>query len=229
MAGKWDVDDVVHRIDHALRPLADPKRAIGARAYMKDVAEFLGAATPQRRAAVRAICKSLPEPTSDKLGKTALKLYAKPEREFAYAANDLIDFFSDCANAHFLEKYIEQLLTTKSWWDTVDGLGSVAVCPLTVKFPNKKLIEKWNRSDNLWLVRAAIQHQRGRHQKTNVSYVLKLCSRHADSREFFITKAVGWALRDIAAFDKPAVRQYLRDYPQLHAVAVREAKRGLDR
>lgn len=196
---------------------------------MKDVSEFLGVATPERRAAVRAICKSLPDPTSDNIGKTALKLYAKPEREFAYAANDLIDYFSDCTNAQFLEKYVEQLLITKSWWDTVDGLGSVAISPLTVKYPNKKLIEKWIRSDNKWLVRAAIQHQRGRRRDTNVFYVLQLCARHADSKEFFITKAVGWALRDIAAFDKPAVRQYLRDHPQLHGVAVREAQRGLNR
>lgn len=209
--------------------MADPKRAAGAQAYMKDIAPFLGVATPERRAAVRAICKTLPDPTSDQIGKTATKLYAMKEREFAYAANDLIDYYSDFADKDFLEKYVEKLVTTKSWWDTVDGLGSVAISPLTVSYPNKKLIEKWIRSENIWLNRAAIQHQRGRRKNTNVFYVLELCARFSDSREFFITKAVGWALRDIAAFDKPAVRAYLRDHPELHSVSVREANRGLNR
>ena len=205
------------------------ERAAGAKAYMKDISPFIGVATPERRSAVRHICKTLPSPTSDQLGRTALALYGLEQREFAYAANDMIDFFIECANEKFLEKYVARLIATKSWWDTVDGLGSVAVSPLTVKFPNKKLIEDWIRSDNMWLNRAAIQHQRGRRKNTNVMYVLELCARHSDSREFFITKAVGWALRDIAAFDKPAVRRYLKDHPELHSVSVREANRGLNR
>lgn len=209
--------------------MRNQQRAIGAQAYMKDISPFLGVATPERRRAVRAICKTLPSPSSDQLGRTAQQLYLKSEREYAYAANDMIDYFIDSADENFLAKYVEKLITTKSWWDTVDGLGSVVISPLTVKFPNKKLIEKWIRSDNMWLNRAAIQHQRGRKKNTNVMYALELCSRFADSREFFITKAVGWALRDIAAFDKPAVRQYLRDYPQLHHVSVNEANKGLNR
>lgn len=229
MASNWNVDEVVHSVERALWPLADSKRAAGAKAYMKDISPFIGVATPNRRAALKPIFKSLPDPTSDDIGHAAMKLYSLTEREFAYAGNDLIAYFVDFADKEFLEKYVEKLITTKSWWDTVDGLGSVAISPLTIKFPNKKLIEKWIRSDDKWLVRAAIQHQRGRRKNTNVIYVLELCARHADSKEFFITKAVGWALRDIAAFDKPAVREYLRDHPELHGVAVREAKRGLNR
>ena len=229
MAGNWNIDEVVHTIERALRPLADRKRAAGAKAYMKDVSDFLGVATPDRRAALKPIFKSLPDPTSDDIGKVALRLFALPEREFAYAGYDLISYFWQFADKEFLEKYVEKLLVTNSWWDTVDGLGSAAVSPLTVKYPNKKLIEKWIRSDNRWLNRAAIQHQRGRRTNTDVMYVLELCSRFSNSREFFITKAVGWALRDIAAFDKPAVREYLREHPELHSVSVREANRGLNR
>ena len=229
MSGKWNTNEVVHRIDASLRPLADGERATGAAAYMNNISPFLGVATPERRQAVHAICRTLSAPTSNQLGTAALRLYAKPEREFAYAANDLIGYFVKSADKSFLETFGEKLLTTKSWWDTVDGLGSFAVSPLTVRYPNKKLIERWSRSDNMWLNRAAIQHQRGRKNDTDVQYVLELCARYADSKEFFITKAVGWVLRDIAAFNKPAVRRYLRDHPQLHGVAVREALRGLNR
>jgi 3-methyladenine DNA glycosylase AlkD len=99
--------------------------------------------------------------------------------------------------------------------------------PLTILFPNKKLIEKWNKSHNIWLIRSSIQHQRGRRSQTNVPYVLELCQRHVDSNEFFIVKAIGWALRDISKFNKAAVREFLRKNPELGYVAVREAKRYL--
>ena len=220
---------IVREVRKALTPLSDPVRAAGAQAYMKDIAPFLGVGAPERRAAIKPIFKSLVPATSNELGDAARALMKLREREYAYAACDLIQFHVRSADKNFLADHVEDLLTTKSWWDTVDGFGSAAVSPLTVTFPNKRLIERWIKSPNKWLVRAAIQHQRGRRSDTDVDYVLELCSRHADSREFFITKAVGWALRDIAAFNKPAVRSYLRAFPQLDRVSVREAERGLNR
>jgi 3-methyladenine DNA glycosylase AlkD len=120
-------------------------------------------------------------------------------------------------------------LTTKSWWDTVDSFGSAAVSPLCFRHDARTLVLQWSRSDNLWLNRAAIQHQRGRKSDTDVSFVLEICDAHAHSKEFFVVKAIGWALRDIARIDAPAVRQFLDDHPSLGYVAVREAERGLAR
>lgn len=222
-------DRIVREVRKALKPLADPVRAAGAQAYMKNIAPFLGVATPERRAAIKPIYKSLVPADSNELGHAARALMNLREREYSYAAYDLIQFHIAVADRNFLADHVEDLLTTKSWWDTVDGLGSAAVSPLTVKYPNKRLIERWIKSPDKWLVRAAIQHQRGRRTDTDVDYVLELCARHSDSREFFITKAVGWALRDIAAFNKPAVRTYLKRFPHLDRVAVREAERGLNR
>jgi len=220
---------VVNELRRTLAPLANTDVAKGARAYMKDVAPFIGVRAPERRATAKALFKTLDRPDSHTLGETAHVLYAQKEREFAYCANDMIAFFIKCADQDFLEQHVQELLITKSWWDTVDGLGSSAICPLTLAFPNKRLINTWNSSDNMWLVRAAIQHQRGRRSETDVEYVLKICARHSNSREFFITKAVGWALRDIAAFNKPAVRRYLHEHPELNRVTTREAERGLNR
>jgi 3-methyladenine DNA glycosylase AlkD len=76
-------------------------------------------------------------------------------------------------------------------------------------------------------VRAAIQHQRGWRADTDVDYVLVLCGAHADEREFFIQKAIGWALRDLAALDATAVSTFVRRHPRLTRVATREAERGL--
>jgi len=203
--------------------------AIGAQAYMKDIAPFIGVRTPERRSTVKKIAKELRVPTSAELGLTARALWKLDEREYHYAAFDLIAFHVEIADKKFLEDPVEYLITHKSWWDTVDGLGTAAVSPLTDKFGCEKLIEKWNQSSNIWLIRSAIQHQRGRKYDADNKLILRYCHEHADSKEFFIVKAIGWALRDMAKISPREVRTFLKDHPDLGRVAVREAERGLGR
>ena len=131
--------------------------------------------------------------------------------------------FNDCADKNFLKDHVEYLITHKSWWDTVDALGTSAVSPLTVKFPSLKLMSAWNKSQNMWLNRAAIQHQRGRKYDTDVELLIRYCDDHSDDERFFIAKAIGWALRDLAHFDRPTVTRFLSEHPELSKVAVREA------
>jgi len=222
-------NEFVSALTPGLLSLSDGKRAIGAEAYMKDIAPFIGVATPERRAIVKKIAKGMRVPTSEELGATARKLWELEEREFQYAANDLIDIHWKVADKNFLEEHVEHLIVTKSWWDTVDGLGSVAISPLTDKYGCEKLIGAWNKSPNIWLNRAAIQHQRGRKFETDVKLILSYCDDHARSDEFFVVKAIGWALRDIAKINPKAVRVFLKAHPDLGRVAVREAERGLAR
>ena len=196
---------------------------------MKDIAPFFGVAAPERRALVKKIAKVLSKPTSDELGATARKLWKLDEREFQYAACDLIGIHWSLADKRFLADHVEDLIVNKSWWDTVDSLGSVAISPLTDRYGCEKLMEKWNKSSNIWLNRAAIQHQRGRKYETDVKLILKYCDDHSNSEEFFIVKAIGWALRDISKIDPRAVRDFLKSHPDLGRVAVREAERGLGR
>jgi 3-methyladenine DNA glycosylase AlkD len=149
------------------------------------------------------------------------------EREYHYAAYDLIETYIDVIDETFLVEYVEDLLITKSWWDTVDGLGSTAVSPLCWRYDASELVLGWSRSPNMWLNRAAIQHQRGWKGDTDIEFVLSICDAHSQSREFFVAKAIGWALRDLARLDADAVRTFLRTHPDLSLVAVREARRGL--
>lgn len=221
--------EFIDQIAPTFESLRDRKRAIGAQAYMKEIAPFIGVATPERRSLVKKIAKEMKVPTSDELGATARKLWKLEEREFQYAANDLVHIHRAVADKNFLAEHVEHLIVTKSWWDTVDGLGSVAVSPLTDKYGCEKLIAQWNKSPNMWLNRAAIQHQRGRKFETDVKLVLQYCDDHSDSNEFFIVKAIGWALRDIAKINPKAVRGFLKAHPDLGRVAVREAERGLAR
>jgi 3-methyladenine DNA glycosylase AlkD len=150
------------------------------------------------------------------------------EREFHYAAFDLVDTWIKCTNEYFLSEYVEQLLTTKPWWDTVDGLVSAAVSPLCFRYDATSIINEWSESNNRWLIRAAIGHQRSWRKNTDIERVFELCDRHWSNDEFFIAKAIGWALRDIAKLDRKSVQRFLKQHPQKNTVATREAKRGIE-
>lgn len=221
--------EFVAKLKPQLTALRNRTAAIGAQSYMKDIAPFLGVKTPERRSLVKKIAREFNLPTSDELAQTARGLWKLEEREFHYAAFDLIQIHIDVANKKFLEDHVEYLITHKSWWDTVDGLGSAAVSPLTDRYGCEKLIEKWNKSENRWLIRSAIQHQRGRKFEADNKLILRYCHEHSESTEFFIVKAIGWALRDMAKVSPREVRNFLMQHPDLGRVAVREAERGLGR
>ena len=213
----------------ALLPLADAARAQPMAAYMKDIAPFLGIGAPERRRALREAWSGAPSPTSAEVGEAAMLLMKEREREFHYAAYDIIDWNVRRADDYFLDTYVTDLLTTKPWWDTVDGLVNAAVSPLCRRFDAAWLIDGWSESGDIWLVRAAIGHQRGWKRDTDVPRVLQLCDRHWSNSEFFVAKAIGWALRDLVRIDPDAVRRFLASRKGPNSVAEREARRGLDR
>ena len=226
MRSRW-VREVMASTIEALPPHADASRAAGAFAYMKGVAPFLGVSAPDRRRALRTAWADLTLPTSDELGEASLELMWLPEREYHYAAYDLIDRYRSQADEQFLTRYATELLTTTSWWDSVDGLVGAMVSPLMRRYHADQLVDEWSSSSDRWLIRAAIGHQRGWKWETDVPRILHLCDVHWDSKEFFIAKAIGWAMRDIARMEPIAVKDFLADHHASNLVAIREADRGL--
>lgn len=217
-------------IEESLRPLGSAVDAPAMQAYMKDVAPFLGVRTPARRRAVRQVVKTLPTPTPDLLSDLAARLWALPEREFQYAACDVLARFNAELPASFLASPTVSLLTSKPWWDSVDSLVTACVAPLTLRFPGQvRRMREWNASADRWLVRASIGHQRGRKADTDMALLTELCSPHASDREFFIAKAIGWAMRDVTPYFPRDVRAFLATHPELSSVARTEALRGLVR
>ena len=207
----------------------DTQRAEGAAKYMKHIAPFIGITAPDRRRLLKAHWRDLPTPSSKELGQACVKLMSLPEREFHYASYDLLETYINSADEYFLAEYLERLLTTSSWWDTVDGFVNAGVSPLCRRFDATAIIDDWSESENRWLIRAAIGHQRGWKKDTDVDYVLAICDRHWHDSEFFIAKAIGWALRDITSFNPKAVRGFLAEHSTRNSVALREAERGLQR
>lgn len=214
----------------ALAPLACPPDAAAMQAYMKDVAPFLGITTPERRRALRSAWSGLAVLDPGDVADVVRNLWSLPEREYQYAACDVIARHARVLAGGFVADPVQDLLTTRPWWDTVDSLGSVAVTPLVARDPQQVgLMWSWLDSGDRWLIRAAIQHQRGLRERTDLDRLFAMCDRFAADREFFIAKAIGWALRDVTRWDSPAVQAFVDAHPSLSPVARREATRGLTR
>jgi 3-methyladenine DNA glycosylase AlkD len=198
-------------------------------AYMKNHGTFLGVSSPDRRAAQRRAWSGIGKPSEADLSAAVRRLWTLEEREFQYAAIDLIAKFHKVCSAEFVPDVSYELITTKSWWDTVDGLQH-AVEPFVVRFPELvSVMREWLHSDNIWVVRSAILHQLHQKQNTDATRLFEFCSARAADKEFFIAKAIGWALREYSYVDEHAVRAFIARTPQLQPLSKREGLKALNR
>jgi 3-methyladenine DNA glycosylase AlkD len=121
------------------------------------------------------------------------------------------------------------LISTKSWWDTVDALAAGVVGSLVRRHPElRSTMDEWLAGDDLWLTRTAILHQLNHREATDAAWLFAACAARADHRDFFIRKAIGWALRQYARTDPDAVRAFVAAHrDRLSGLSVREALRHL--
>ncbi len=229
MSGREDWPDrAVSSTVQALRPLADADRAEAMSAYMRRQFLFLGMGAQQRRAAQRLAWLQLPTPDEAELVAAVVQLWQLPEREYQYAGCDLLGRYRRVGSASMLTGTVEGLITSRSWWDTVDALQSVAVGPLVRAHPELvPVLWRWLGSGRLWLIRSALIHQLGYRGDTDAERLFAMCAAMASEREFFIAKAVGWALRTYARVAPQEVRDFVAAHPELSPLARREAMKHL--
>ena len=196
------------------------------RAYMRDKFPFLGIPSTQRRALQRQVLAGLPAPDPEDLRAVAEICWGWPEREFQYCACDLLIRRVRLLPAEFCD-VVRQLLVTKSWWDTVDPLATRVVGGLVARHPTLvAVMDEWSQSENVWLVRAALLHQLHYRDDTDVDRLFRYCAAQASHPDFFVRKAIGWALRQYAKTDPEAVRRFVSDHrDRLSALSVKEALR----
>ena len=223
---EW-ANNICARIEAELRVLADPVKAVPMQAYMKNHGTFLGITSPERRAAQKRAWAGVAKPNEKELAEAVRKLWALDEREFQYAAVDLIAKFHQVCSPNFVTDVSYELITTKSWWDTVDGL-QCAVEPFVARFPELvHVMREWIHSDNIWVARSAILHQLHQKQETNPALLFEFCTARASDKEFFIAKAIGWALRQYSYVDPEVVRAFIDATPQLQPLSKREGLKAL--
>lgn len=217
-------------VEHALMPLADKSKAQGMKAYLLNQFEFLGLAAPVRRAAVKAIGKVKWQSSADLLAAAEL-LWQKPEREYRYTAVDLLRQNSAQLNVNDLSA-LQAMLLREPWWETVDGLSAVIAEVMHAAVQQKPnaaaTMDVWLKHPSHWVRRSAMLHQLGWRLDTDTTRLFGYATQLADEKEFFIRKAIGWALRDYARWNPQAVTDFLVEHrASLSGLTVREAAKHL--
>ena len=227
------VGDLRGRLRAALRRVADPARAAGAQAYMKSSMPFLGVGAPALRQACREVFAELRFATADDWQRQVLSIWREASfREERHAAIALtgVRAARDFQTPGALPMY-EELIVSGAWWDYVDGIAKHRVGPLVRAYPRpmKKTMRAWSRCEDMWKRRAAILCQLGAKAGTDLELLYDCIEPSIPSREFFLRKAIGWALRDLAWTNPDEVVRYVRaNEARLSGLSVREALKNVE-
>lgn len=214
------------------RKLADPKRAPQMQAYMKSAMPYLGIPTPLMRRTCKVLFRESIFESSAEWQALVLDLWRGAcHREERYAAIELTgvrqarDFQTPDAIALY-----EEMIVTGAWWDFVDTLASNRIGPILRDFPRpmKKLMREWSTCDDMWKRRTSILCQLGAKQATDLKLLYDCIEPSIHKREFFLRKAIGWALRQYAWTDAEEVRRYVKERSDdLSPLSKREALKNL--
>jgi 3-methyladenine DNA glycosylase AlkD len=218
------VEAYIHSVVPALEPLRDDARAAAMAAYMKDRFPFLGIPAPARRLAVKAI----PKPDPGDVHEIVRALWLLPEREYHYAALDVLDKAAKKLESAATLELIEELALAKSWWDSVDALAGIGggIIRRTPEAPD--VVRAWSAHGSFWVNRLAILHQNGWGEATDRAVLFRLCLAHAGDDGFFVRKAIGWALRDYARTNPVEVSAFVEaNRSRLSPLSAREALKNI--
>ena len=203
---------------------ANQAQAAKMGAYMRDMFPFLGIASPERR---RLFAPFLKELKKEKGVNWAFAdwCWGRDHREFQYAAQYYLAAVKARVGPEDIPR-IKRLIVTKSWWDTVDALDAVAGDAVS-RFPELKgVMLEWSLDENIWLRRAAIDHQLSRGANTDAELLEAIILNNLGQTEFFINKAIGWSLRDYSKAGPDWVRGFIsRHGGEMARLSVAEASK----
>ena len=172
-------DTVLERLTATYAAAADPERAAPMRAYMKHVAPFLGLTTPGRRALSRTVVAGLPRPVEADCTAIARRCWQLPEREYHYFAVDYLRRHVRVCSSGFLP-VARHLVSTVSWWDTVDLLAAHVVGALVAADPALTAdMDAWIADEDLWIARTALLHQLRYKERTDADRLFAYCLRQS--------------------------------------------------
>lgn len=179
--------------------------------YMKHKFEFFGIKSVQRKQLLKEVVNKHKSEVNENTRTIVANLYKLPQREFHYSAIEIIDKFLKKKYQSEDISLIEHLIITHSHWDTVDFIAKHILGNYLLIHPEKteEVITKFSNSNNMWLNRSAILFQLGYKDKTKQDILFRECAKHSKSNQFFIQKAIGWALREYAKTNPRAVRQFI--------------------
>lgn len=194
-------------------------------AYMRDQFEFLGVKSVERRRLAQPIIRASRQLAPAELQRWLAFYYQQPYREYQYVAIDMALANVQRFTPSLYEWCLTQV-TTKPWWDSVDAWRKVLATYIFDHDALSTLGQVYLVSDDLWLRRIGLTLQLGRKQKTKRAYLKATINENYEDDEFFIQKAIGWALRDFSKTDPDWVRDVMTTIP-LSKLAIREGQKYL--
>ena len=202
----------------------DKENAIAMSKYMRNLFDFYGLPAPKRKEVYNDFIKS--EKKSKVIDWDFLdKCYGDRHREFQYLVYDYLLAVKQYISFEDIPK-IKNYIITKPWWDTIDALckviGDIGLRDSRVK----DLMIAWSKDENIWLKRTAIEHQLGLKDKTDKELLEQITVNSFGSDEFFINKAIGWALRDYSKTNPEFVKGFInRHRDEMDALSIKEASK----
>lgn len=220
----------IKSLENAFQENSNPENAFAMAKYMQNHFPFFGIKTDERRQIFKDIYKENNREVIENPREIALKLYSKPQRELHYCAIEiLIKQLKENYKKEDIQ-LIEKLITTNSWWDSVDTIAKNILGEYLLEFPmeTSKATEHFSNSENMWLNRSAILFQLGYKQKTNFDLLKSECNKHKNSEEFFIQKAIGWALREYGKIKPEMVKNFVHN-SNLKPLSEKEALKNISK
>jgi 3-methyladenine DNA glycosylase AlkD len=212
----------------ALRNAADPVKAPTMQAYMKSEMPYLGVQSTPLRKAAKAVFAAYPLATFKAWRDAVLALWRGARyREERYAAIELVGHpkYRKFRTLDALSVY-EEIIATGAWWDFVDAIATRQLGELLREYPAEMAatMRGWAVSDNIWKRRSAILVQLHFKADTDLELLYDCIAPSMESKEFFLRKGIGWALRQYARTDaKEVIRYVCRHDSRLSPLTKREA------
>jgi 3-methyladenine DNA glycosylase AlkD len=216
-------------VQSSLAEQADPEKADGMQAYMKTDMAYYGVQKPARTQILRRIKKEFAPTDRDEYEELVTALWELPHREEKYLAQAVAVSFRQFIVPESLPLY-ERFIDEGAWWDFVDESATHMIRELVLNYPKETwpVVDTWIDHENMWRRRAAIICQIGAKDRTDANRLFTFCEARAHEREFFIRKAIGWALREYAKTDAGAVAAFVNAHrEELSGLTYREATKHI--
>ena len=216
----------------ALEKAADPLKAPKMQAYMKSTMPYRGVSSPEQKAIWKAVFAAHILSSRDQWQRVALALWREASfREERYAAIALTGLrqYAPYRTMASLPMF-EEMIVTGAWWDFVDAIAARQLGEIlrAEPFRMSKLMRRWSRDPHMWKRRSAILCQLGFKRETDLKLLYDCIEPNLEDREFFIRKAIGWALRQYAWTDPREVKSYVTaNKSRLSGLSVREALKNV--
>ena len=220
------------QIRKELKRVADPEKAKGMQAYMKSEMPYHGVPSPVLKKTLKRIFKKIELKSSSHWEKEILALWRNAKfREERYAAIGLADD-RRAQDFHTPQsmKMFEEMIVSGAWWDYVDVIASHRVGEILEKHPGpmQKMMRSWSRSPDMWKRRTSIICQLGFKKDTDLDLLYECIEPSIESKEFFLRKAIGWALRQYAWTDPKEIKRYVKqNEARLSPLSKREALKNI--